>query len=58
VFSTAWPRDDQDLPAIFAKAHDRGCRVMHMVSRVQDAVRAADAGADVIVAQGKATTPS
>jgi hypothetical protein len=30
VFSTAWPRDDQDLAAIFAKAHDRGCRVMHI----------------------------
>jgi NAD(P)H-dependent flavin oxidoreductase YrpB (nitropropane dioxygenase family) len=52
VFSTAWPRDDQDLPAIFARAHDRGCRVMHMVPRVEDAVRAAEAGADVIVAQG------
>lgn len=52
VFSTAWPRDDQDLDAIFARAHDRGCRVMHMVSRVEDAVRAAEAGADVIVAQG------
>jgi NAD(P)H-dependent flavin oxidoreductase YrpB (nitropropane dioxygenase family) len=52
VFSTAWPRDDQDLAAIFAKAHDRGCRVMHMVPLVEDAVRAVDAGADVIVAQG------
>jgi NAD(P)H-dependent flavin oxidoreductase YrpB (nitropropane dioxygenase family) len=52
VFSTAWPRDDQDLAAIFAKAHGRGTRVMHMVPRVEDAVRAAEAGADVIVAQG------
>ncbi len=52
VFSTAWPRDDQDLAAIFAKAHERGCRVMHMVPVAEDAVRAADAGADVIVAQG------
>src|SRR5436190_5077493 len=52
VLSTAWPRDDQDLEAIFAKAHDRGIRVMHMVQRVEDAVRAAGAGADVIVAQG------
>ena len=52
VFSTAWPRDDQDLAAIFARAHDRGIRVMHMVPRVEDAVQAADAGADVIVAQG------
>jgi NAD(P)H-dependent flavin oxidoreductase YrpB (nitropropane dioxygenase family) len=52
VFSTAWPRDDQDLAAIFAKAHERGCKVMHMVPVAEDAVRAADAGADVIVAQG------
>lgn len=52
IFSTAWARDDQDLAAIFAKAHERGCRVMHMVPLVEDAVRAADAGADVIVAQG------
>ena len=52
VLSTAWPRDDQDLAAIFAKAHERGIRVMHMVPRVEDAVIAAEGGADVIVAQG------
>lgn len=52
IFSTAWPRDDQDLAAIFARAHDHGCRVMHMVPRVDDAERAVEAGADVIVAQG------
>jgi NAD(P)H-dependent flavin oxidoreductase YrpB (nitropropane dioxygenase family) len=52
VFATAWPRDDQDLAAIFTRAHDRGCRVIHMVSRVDDAERAVEAGADVIVAQG------
>jgi NAD(P)H-dependent flavin oxidoreductase YrpB (nitropropane dioxygenase family) len=52
VLSTAWPRDDQDLGAIFARAHERGCRGMHMVPRVDDAERAVEAGADVIVAQG------
>jgi NAD(P)H-dependent flavin oxidoreductase YrpB (nitropropane dioxygenase family) len=52
LFSTAWPRDDQDLAAIFAKAHERGCLVMHMVPLAGDAVRAVEAGADVIVAQG------
>ncbi len=52
VLSTAWPRDDQDLRTIFAKAHERGVRVMHMVPTLDDAVRAAEAGADVIVAQG------
>ena len=52
VFSTAWARDDQDLAAIFAEAHEHGSRVMHMVPHVDDAVRAVEAGADVIVAQG------
>src|SRR5437763_14482337 len=52
VLSTAWPRDDQDLSGIFAKAHERGIPVMHMVPRVDDAVRAAETGADVLVAQG------
>lgn len=52
VFSTAWPRDDQDLGAIFSRAHDRGCRVMHMVPVAADAVRAVEAGADIVVAQG------
>jgi NAD(P)H-dependent flavin oxidoreductase YrpB (nitropropane dioxygenase family) len=52
VFSTAWPRDDQDLAAIFALAHERGAKVMHMVATVPDAVAAVEAGADVIVAQG------
>ena len=52
VLSTAWPRHDQDLSAIFARAHERGIRVMHMVARVDAAEAAAGAGADVIVAQG------
>lgn len=52
VLSTAWPRDDQDLGAVFARAHDRGAKVMHMVATLPDAVLAAEAGADVIVAQG------
>lgn len=52
VLSTAWPRDDQDLAPIFAAAHERGIKVMHMVPTVPDAAKAASAGADVIVAQG------
>src|SRR5262245_5889022 len=52
VLSTAWPRRDQDLAAIFARAHESGAKVMHMVARLDDAERAAEAGADVIVAQG------
>ena len=52
VFSTAWPRDDQDLAAIFARAHESGAKVMHMVTTLRDAVAAVEAGADVVVAQG------
>ncbi|MEO5574883.1 MAG: nitronate monooxygenase [Gaiellaceae bacterium] len=52
VLSTAWPRDDQDLAAIFAQAHARGIQVMHMVATLPDAVAAVEAGADMIVAQG------
>ncbi len=52
VMSFAWPRPDQDLAATFALAHDVGAKVMHMVDSVPEAVRAAQAGADIIVAQG------
>jgi NAD(P)H-dependent flavin oxidoreductase YrpB (nitropropane dioxygenase family) len=52
VLSTAWARDDQDLAAVFGRAHERGVKVMHMVTTPRDAVAAAEAGADVIVAQG------
>src|SRR5437588_11899434 len=52
VFSTAWARHGQGLAGIFAKAHECGSRVMHMVTRADDAERAVAAGADVIVAQG------
>ena len=52
VFSTAWAREDQDLGAIFARAHDAGAIVMHMVTTLDDAERVAGAGVDVIVAQG------
>jgi NAD(P)H-dependent flavin oxidoreductase YrpB (nitropropane dioxygenase family) len=52
VLSTAWERRDQELAAIFASAHDLDIKVMHMVSTLEGAKRAAEAGADVIVAQG------
>jgi NAD(P)H-dependent flavin oxidoreductase YrpB (nitropropane dioxygenase family) len=52
VFSTAWPWPEQDLRPIFERAHAAGTRVMHMVAGVEEAKRAAEAGADVIVAQG------
>jgi NAD(P)H-dependent flavin oxidoreductase YrpB (nitropropane dioxygenase family) len=52
VFSTAWPTAEQDLAPIFARARDHGVKTVHMVSTVHEATRAAEAGADVIVAQG------
>ncbi len=52
VAAFAWARPDQDLRSYFQRAHDAGCKVMHMAGEVREALRAADAGADVIVAQG------
>jgi NAD(P)H-dependent flavin oxidoreductase YrpB (nitropropane dioxygenase family) len=52
VFSAAWARPDQDLQALFGRAHEAGSQVMYMVGTVPEAVRAKAAGADVIVAQG------
>ncbi len=52
VIAFAWPRLDQDLREYFRRAHDAGSRVMYMAGEVPLAVRAVEAGADVIVAQG------
>jgi NAD(P)H-dependent flavin oxidoreductase YrpB (nitropropane dioxygenase family) len=52
VFAAAWARADQDLRALFARAHEAGSQVMYMAGTVREARRAKAAGADVIVAQG------
>ena len=52
VLSFAWPRLDQELGPYFDRAHEAGAKVMFMAGEVGEAVRAAKAGADVIVAQG------
>jgi NAD(P)H-dependent flavin oxidoreductase YrpB (nitropropane dioxygenase family) len=52
VLSFAWPTAEQSLDTVFARAHEVGARVMHMVPSLAEARRAADAGADIIVAQG------
>jgi NAD(P)H-dependent flavin oxidoreductase YrpB (nitropropane dioxygenase family) len=52
VASFAWARSDQALAEIFARAHEAGALVMHQVSDVAEARRGAEAGADLIVAQG------
>ena len=52
VVSFAWARADQDLRSYFQRVHDAGLLVMYMAGEVPEAVRAVEAGADVIVAQG------
>lgn len=52
VMAFAWTRPEQDLKHYFDRAHEAGCKVMFMGSEVEETQRAAEAGADVIVAQG------
>lgn len=52
VMAYAWPRPDQDIKSYVDRAHDAGCKVTFMAGGVPEAVRAAEAGADVIIAQG------
>ncbi len=52
VIAFAWARSDQELRGYFARAHEAGAKVMYMASTVPEALRAVDAGADVIIAQG------
>ena len=52
VAAFAWARKDQNLRDYFQRAHDAGCKIMYMANEVPEAVRAAEAGADVLVAQG------
>jgi NAD(P)H-dependent flavin oxidoreductase YrpB (nitropropane dioxygenase family) len=52
VAAFAWARKDQELGDYFNCAHDAGCKVMYMAGEVPEAVRAAEAGADILVAQG------
>ena len=52
VFSAAWAQADQDLRALFGRAHEAGSTVMYMAGTVPEALRAKAAGADVIVSQG------
>ncbi len=48
----AWPRPQDDLKNYVGRAHDIGAKVTFMAGGVAEAKKAADAGADVIVAQG------
>ena len=48
----AWPRPDQDIGSYIGRAHDIGAKVTFMAGGVPEAKQAAEAGADVIIAQG------
>ena len=52
VLATAWPIEGADLKSIADRAHAAGVLWMHQADRADGAKRAAEAGADVIVAQG------
>ncbi len=52
VIAFAWAHSYQDLRSYFQRAHDAGSKVMYMAGEVSQCVKAAEAGADVIVAQG------
>lgn len=52
VIALAWPLPQQDLKQYVERAHAAGCKVTFMAGGVPEAVRAAKAGADVIIAQG------
>jgi NAD(P)H-dependent flavin oxidoreductase YrpB (nitropropane dioxygenase family) len=52
VMALAWPRPDQDVKSYIARAHDAGSKVTLMAGGVAEAVRGAEGGADVIIAQG------
>ena len=48
----AWPRPEQDLAHYIGRARNAGCKTMVMVGGVPEAMRAKEAGADIIIAQG------
>src|SRR5437870_1955297 len=52
VIAFAWPPAEQDAKPYVDRAHAAGCKVTFMAGGVPEAVKAAEAGADVLVAQG------
>ncbi len=52
VIATAWRRPDYDLRALVERAHASGALHMHQADTLDEARRAAEAGVDVVVAQG------
>lgn len=52
VMTLAWPRPEQNLAGYVRRARAAGSRVMVMAGSVPEARRAADAGAEIVIAQG------
>src|SRR2546423_13288864 len=52
VIATAWRRPEYDLRALADRIHASGALHMHQADTLDEAKRAADAGVDVVVAQG------
>jgi len=52
VVATAWRRPEYDLRALVERVHASGALHMHQADTLDEAKRAADAGVDVVVAQG------
>ena len=52
VIATAWRRPEYDLRALVERAHAGGALHMHQADTLDEARRAAEAGVDVVVAQG------
>jgi NAD(P)H-dependent flavin oxidoreductase YrpB (nitropropane dioxygenase family) len=52
VIATAWRRPEYDLRAFTDRVHASGALHMHQADTLDEAKRAAEAGADVVVAQG------
>ncbi len=52
LIAFAWPWPDQDIRPYFDRVHESGLKVMSMAGEVPEALRMAESGADIIVAQG------
>jgi len=52
VIATAWRRPEYNLRALVERAHASGALHMHQADTLDEARRAAEAGVDVVVAQG------
>jgi NAD(P)H-dependent flavin oxidoreductase YrpB (nitropropane dioxygenase family) len=52
VLSFTWAQAEYDLAGLFARCHETGSKVTYMAGTVPECLRARDAGADVIIAQG------